>query len=142
MNELQCTKERASKGRTTQISSCGTAVVERAPCRCQERRVAHQLPQETHDWLVEFTWTLHRLPLILHHPFSFPITYSYCKLYALSLTFFPEHCVASYPSYLCCVASTRTSAWHILTVRFLLRHIVSLPLINALKEVALDRSVL
>jgi hypothetical protein len=30
----------------------GAAVVERAPCRCQDRRVAHQLPQETQDSLV------------------------------------------------------------------------------------------
>ncbi|CAL8346031.1 unnamed protein product [Arctogadus glacialis] len=29
----------------------GTAMVERAPCRCQDCRVAHQLPQESQDYL-------------------------------------------------------------------------------------------
>ena len=47
----------ASSGWGCSIISCllcfGTAVVELAPCLCQDSRVAHQIPQKTQDSLVQ-----------------------------------------------------------------------------------------
>ena len=58
---------RASKGRSSnsQLFWFGTAVAERAPCRRQDRRVAHQLQQKTQDSLVQSTPGLCRAPLQL-----------------------------------------------------------------------------
>ena len=38
-----------SINKVTTLLCFGTSVVERAPCRCQDRRVAHQLPQKTQN---------------------------------------------------------------------------------------------
>ena len=70
---------RASKGPSTksQLFCFGTSVLERAPCRCQDRRVARQLPQKTQNSPVQSSPRLCTAtqPLPGHH----------CMLYILAL---------------------------------------------------------
>ena len=59
-------KQRSTHKITT-LLFFGTAVVERAPCRCQDFSRSPERPQENQDTFAQSLWTLHSV-----HPYSSP----------------------------------------------------------------------